>query len=65
MDHKWLAHVSKDPIKKDEFKGVVLASKPVLDRLIEILTKDLQASMKEQKKVLPICITALAMQMRF
>ena len=51
MDHKWLSHVSNNPVEKEEFKNAVLASKPVLDRLITILTKDLQASQREQKKV--------------
>ena len=51
MDTKWTAHLSKDPVKKEELHSFVKASAPVLNRLIEILTKDLESSAREQKKI--------------
>jgi len=51
MDVKWTAHLSKDPVKKQELAEFVKASAPVLNRLIEILTKDLESSQREQKKI--------------
>lgn len=51
MDKRWTSHVATDSIKKEEFANHVKAAAPVLDRLIEILTKDLEASRCEQKKI--------------
>lgn len=51
MDTRWTAHLSKDPIKKEELANYVKASAPVLNRLIDILTKDIELSAKEQKKI--------------
>lgn len=51
MDKKWTAHLSKEPLKKEELANFIQASAPVLNRLIEILTKDLESSEREQKKI--------------
>ncbi len=51
MDTKWASHLSKKPIEQEEFKNYIKASIPVLNRLREILTKDLEQSSREQKKV--------------
>ena len=51
MNNKWTSHLSKDQAKKTEFHNAVKAAKPVLTRLIEILTKDLETVRREQKKI--------------
>lgn len=51
MDSKWIAHLSKTPEEQDSFRRVVKGSTPVLNRLVEILTKDLEHSQREQKKI--------------
>ena len=51
MNNKWIAHLSKDEIARTEFSNFVKGAKPVLTRLIQILTKDLEASRCEQKKI--------------
>ena len=51
MNSKWISHLSKDSLKKEEFKGVVQAASPVLSRLIDILTKDIETNRREQKKI--------------
>lgn len=51
MDSRWLSHLSKDPLKKEEFKNHILACKPVLERLKSLLTKEVQASQKKQKDI--------------
>jgi hypothetical protein len=42
----WTKHLPKD--KKDEFRKVILAARPVLERLKVLLEEDLVASQKEQ-----------------
>lgn len=51
MDTRWTAHLSKEPLQKEEFANLVRVATPVLERLAEILTKDLNHSAKEQKKI--------------
>ena len=51
MNSKWTAHLSKDPIRRTEFHNAVKAATPVLNRLIDILTKDIETSRREQKKI--------------
>ena len=51
MNSKWTSHLSKDSVKKEEFKGVVMSASPVLSRLIDILTKDIETNRREQKKI--------------
>ena len=51
MNSKWTSHLSKDPIRRTEFQSAVKAAMPVLNRLIDILTKDMEASRREQKKI--------------
>lgn len=51
MDSRWTAHLSKHPVEKQELISFVKASAPVLNRLIDILTKDMQASVREQRKI--------------
>ncbi len=51
MNNKWISHLSKDVVARTEFSNFVKGAKPVLDRLIEILTKDLEANRCEQKKI--------------
>jgi hypothetical protein len=50
MDTRWTAHLGKQPIEKAEFASYIKASTPVLNRLIDILTKDIESSAREQKK---------------
>ncbi len=51
MDTRWTAHLSKQPIEKEELANYIKASAPVLNRLIDILTKDLETSVREQRKI--------------
>lgn len=51
MNSIWIAHLGKMPIEQEELKGMINASKPVLNRLIEIMERDLKLSLSEQKKV--------------
>ena len=51
MDTRWTAHLTKQPIEKEELANFVKASAPVLNRLIDILTKDLETSKREQRKI--------------
>ena len=51
MNSKWTSHLSKDSLKKEEFQSVVKAAYPVLSRLIDILTKDIETNRREQKKI--------------
>ena len=51
MNSKWTSHLSKDQVKKAEFSEAVKAALPVLNRLIDILTKDIETSRREQKKI--------------
>jgi hypothetical protein len=51
MNSKWTAHLGKDPIKQEEFRSMINASKVVLDRLVEMLEKEIACSLSEQKKV--------------
>lgn len=51
MNSKWTSHLSKDPVKRTEFHNAVKAAIPILSRLINILTKDIEASRREQKKI--------------
>ena len=43
---RWTKHLNKD--KHDEFRKSILAARPVLKRLKELLEEDLAASKKEQ-----------------
>lgn len=40
MKTRWTSHLVQDSQEKADFKEFVLASKPVLDRLITMLTED-------------------------
>lgn len=51
MDVKWTAHLSKTPIEKEELTNQIKAAALVLNRLTDILTKDLESSKREQKKI--------------
>ena len=51
MHSKWTAHLSKDSLKKEEFSKCVKADYPVLSRLKDILTKDIETNSREQKKI--------------
>jgi len=51
MDTRWTSHLLKDPVKKEELANAVKGSKLALDRLVEILTKDLHTSQREQRKI--------------
>lgn len=48
MDNRWLSHLSGDESAKKEFKQLIINSKRALDRLSEILTRELETSEKEQ-----------------
>jgi len=51
MDTRWTSHLSKDPVKKEELTKAIKGSRLALDRLEQILTKDLEQSQKEQRKI--------------
>lgn len=49
MNSKWTSHLVKNKDERAIFHNAVLASEPVLKRLSEILTKDLEAAIREQE----------------
>lgn len=51
MDSKWVSHLNTSTIEQDHFRLAVKGASPVLKRLVEILTKDLEHSQREQKKI--------------
>lgn len=50
MYSRWTSHL-KDPLEKEELKKHIFSSKPILERLVTILTKELDSSVKEQRKI--------------
>lgn len=48
MNIKWTSHLESGTAEKEEFKQLVLAAKPVLNRLIQIMEKDCKAKDVEQ-----------------
>jgi hypothetical protein len=50
MDTRWVSHLGNDPEKKEELLRTIKGSGRTLQRLVEILTKDLEQSKKDQRK---------------
>jgi len=51
MDKKWTSHLNKNLVEKQELENLIKGSSRVLNRLVELLDKELTQSRREQKNI--------------